>query len=109
MRAFLFFKVGRGHMRIRTAVAAFAELCLTTRLCDLIVDLTFKIGAKIGPLLTFGQTLPTFFLNIKKNFLAISKFYFKGPLSIKPILTVFRREFRPLHKNILEIKIITTI
>jgi hypothetical protein len=25
----------RGHMRIRTAVAAFAELCLTTRLCDL--------------------------------------------------------------------------
>jgi hypothetical protein len=42
-------------MRIRTAVAAFAELCLTTRLCDLIIDLTFKIGAKIRPVLTFAR------------------------------------------------------
>ena len=38
-------------MRIRTAVAAFAELCLTTRLCDL----TFKIGAKIAPVFIFEQ------------------------------------------------------
>jgi hypothetical protein len=51
-------------MRIRTAVAAFAELCLTTRLCDL----TFKIGAKIGPVSTFEQTLAFIFINIKKNF-----------------------------------------
>ena len=42
-------------MRIRTAVAAFAELCLTTRLCDLSVDFTFKIGAKIRPVLIFAR------------------------------------------------------
>jgi hypothetical protein len=42
-------------MRIRTAVAAFAELCLTTRLCDLNIDFTFKIGAKIRPILIFAR------------------------------------------------------
>jgi hypothetical protein len=50
----------RGHKRIRTAVAGFADLCLTTRLCDL-----FKSGCKYSGV-CFDWLSLLFFL--KKNF-----------------------------------------
>ncbi len=50
-----------GHRRIRTAVAAFAELSLTARPCDLFTN----SSAKIGRIFIFRYF---FFISIKKTF-----------------------------------------